>query len=54
MESCNVRAKILSQIQHTVGSAIIMDRPFPDDEQLIQSEQLAVLEVRVYNRAVQP
>jgi len=51
MESCNVRAKILSQIQHMVGSAIITDRRFLDDEQLIQSEQLAVLE-EIFNANV--
>jgi cell division control protein 6 len=51
MEPCNVRTKILSQIQHMVGSAIIKDRRFLDDEQLIQSEQLAVLE-EIFNANV--
>ncbi len=51
MEPNNVRAKILSQIQHMVGSAIIADRRFLDDEQLIQSEQLAVLEA-IFNANV--
>jgi len=51
MEPCNVRTKILSQIQHMVGSAIITDRRFLDDEQLIQSEQLAVLE-EIFNANV--
>jgi len=39
-----VRNKIQSQIQHMVNSAIILNRRFLDDEQLIRSEQMAVLE----------
>ena len=51
MEPTNVRTKIVSQIQHMVGSAIIKDRRFLDDEQLIRSEQLAVLE-EIFNANV--
>ena len=51
MEPTNVRTKILSQIQHMVNSAIIKDRRFLDDEQLIRSEQLAVLE-EIFNANV--
>jgi cell division control protein 6 len=51
MEPSNVRTKIFDQIQHMVGSAIIRDRRFLDDEQLIQSEQLAVLE-EIFNANV--
>ena len=46
-----VRSKIRAQIQHMVSSAIIRDRRFLDDEQLIRSEQLAVLE-EVFNTNV--
>ena len=51
MEPTNVRTKIVNQIQHMVGSAIIRDRRFLDDEQLIKSEQLAVLE-EIFNANV--
>ncbi|MFC1765875.1 Cdc6/Cdc18 family protein [Planctomycetota bacterium] len=51
MEPTKVRTKILDQIQHMVGSAIIKDRRFLDDEQLIRSEQLAVLE-EIFNANV--
>ena len=51
MESIKVRTKIVSQIQHMVSSAIIRDRRFLDDEQLIRSEQLAVLE-EIFNANV--
>jgi archaeal cell division control protein 6 len=40
----DVRIRIVNQIQHMVDSAIIKNRRFLDDEQLIRSEQLAVLE----------
>jgi cell division control protein 6 len=46
-----VRTKIASRIQHMVGNAIIKDRRFLDDEQLIRSEQLAVLE-EIFNANV--
>jgi len=51
MEPTKVRTKILNQIQHMVGSAVIKDRRFLDDEQLIRSEQLAVLE-EIFNANV--
>ena len=51
MEPTTIRTKILSQIQHMVGCAIIKDRRFLDDEQLIRSEQLAVLE-EIFNANV--
>ena len=44
MEQTKVRTRIVGQIQHMVSSAIIKDRKFLDDEQLIRAEQLAVLE----------
>ena len=51
MEPTTVRSKIASRIQHMVGNAIIKDRRFLDDEQLIRSEQLAVLE-EIFNANV--
>ena len=51
MEPTNVRAKIAHQIQHMIEHTVIKDRRFLDDEQLILSEQLAVLE-EVFNANV--
>ena len=51
MEPSRVRTKIVSRIQHMVGCAIIKDRRFLDDEQLIKAEQLAVLE-EIFNANV--
>lgn len=51
MEPATVRARMASRIQHMVASAIIQDRRFLDDEQLIRSEQLAVLE-EIFNASV--
>ena len=51
MEPTNVRTKIVGQIQHMVDSTIIKNRRFFDDEQLIKSEQLAVLE-EIFNANV--
>lgn len=51
METASVRTKIVSQIQHMVSSAIIKNRRFLDDEQLIKAEQLAVLE-EIFNANV--
>ncbi|MEN6425867.1 MAG: AAA family ATPase [Phycisphaerales bacterium] len=51
MEPDLVRTKIVSQIQHMVSSAIIRNRRFLDDEQLIRAEQLAVLE-EIFNANV--
>jgi cell division control protein 6 len=44
MENNPTRTKIEGQIQEIVDHTIILNRRFLDDEQLIQSEQLAVLE----------
>lgn len=51
MESSTVRTAIVSQIQHMLKHAVIKDRRFLDDEQLLRSEQLAVLE-EVFNANV--
>jgi len=51
METSSVRTKIVSQIQHMVSCAIIKNRRFLDDEQLIKAEQLAVLE-EIFNANV--
>jgi cell division control protein 6 len=44
MENNPTRTKIEGQIQEIMDHTIILNRRFLDDEQLIQSEQLAVLE----------
>ncbi len=44
METNPTRTKIEGQIQDIVDHTVILNRRFLDDEQLIQSEQLAVLE----------
>ena len=46
-----VRTKIVHEIQHMLQHAVIKDRRFLDDEQLIRSEQLAVLE-EIFNANV--
>jgi len=51
MEPTKVRTRIVSQIQHMVSRAVIKDRRFLDDEQLIKAEQLAVLE-EIFNANV--
>ena len=51
MEPTTVHTKIVNQIQHMVSSAIIRDRRFLDDEQLVRSEQVAVLE-EIFNANV--
>lgn len=51
MEQTNVKTKIVNQIQHMVTHAIVKDRRFLDDEQLVRSEQLAVLE-EIFNANV--
>ena len=51
MEPAKVRTKIASQIRHMVNSSIVRDKRFLDDEQLIRSEQLAVLE-EIFNANV--
>lgn len=44
MEQSRVRGKILGEIKGMLKHRVIRDRRFLDDEQLIRSEQLAVLE----------
>ena len=51
MESPTVRSKMLSQIEHMANRAVIRNRRFLDDEQLIRSEQMAVLE-EIFNANV--
>ena len=51
MEPSKLKAKIVSQIQHMARNAVIRDRRFLDDEQLVRSEQLAVLD-EVFNANV--
>lgn len=45
------RSTILGQIQHVLDHSVIRDRRFLDDEQLVRSEQLAVLE-SIFNESV--
>ncbi len=51
MESENMRRKMEDEIEHTIGSPIIKNKRFLEDEQLIKSEQLAVLE-EIFNTNV--
>ncbi len=51
MENTRVRTRIDSQMQHVLKHRAIKDRRFLDDEQLIRSEQLAVLE-QIFNANV--
>ena len=51
MENANVRTKIVDQMEHMLRNSVIRDRRFLDDEQLIRSEQLAVLE-EIFNANV--
>lgn len=51
MEPAKVRTKIASQIRHMVYSTIVRNKRFLDDEQLIRSEQLVVLE-EIFNANV--
>jgi cell division control protein 6 len=51
MEPTTVRSRMADRIQHMVSHAIIKDRRFLDDEQLIRAEQLAVLE-EIFNAKV--
>ena len=44
MEHSSVRTRILDQIEHMAAHAVIQDRRYLDDEQLIRAEQLAVLD----------
>lgn len=51
MEPTRVRGKIMGQIQHMLDHAVVKNRRFLDDEQLIKAEQLAVLE-EIFNANV--
>ena len=51
MEIYNTRKKIAHNINHMVDSAVIRYRRFLEDEQLIKSEQLTVLE-EIFNTNV--
>lgn len=51
MEPTTVRSRMVDRIQHMVSHAIIKDRRFLDDEQLIRSEQMAVME-EIFNAKV--
>ena len=51
METRSVKSRIVDQIQHMVRHAIIQDRRYLDDEQLIKHEQLAVLD-KIFNANV--
>ena len=51
MEKVDVRAKVVDQIQHILDHTIVQNRRFLDDEQLVRSEQLTVLE-EIFNANV--
>ena len=51
MEPTRVRGNIIGQIQHMLDHAVVRNRRFLDDEQLIKAEQLAVLE-EIFNANV--
>ena len=51
MEPTTVRSRMADRIRHMATHAIVKDRRFLDDEQLIQSEQLEVLE-EIFNANV--
>jgi cell division control protein 6 len=51
MERRTVRDRMADRIQHMLQHAVIKDRRFLDDEQLIRAEQLALLE-EVFNASV--
>jgi archaeal cell division control protein 6 len=51
MENSLVKSKIVDQIQHMVRHAIIRDRRYLDDEQLVKHEQMAVLD-KIFNANV--
>ena len=46
-----VRRTVFDEIQHVLSHTIVKNRRFPDDEQLIRSEQMAVLET-IFNANV--
>ncbi len=51
MENLKVHTKITDQMQHMLKHSVIKNHRFLDDEQLIRSEQLAVLE-KIFNANV--
>ena len=51
MESNSLKTKIVSQMQHMAKHAIIRERGYLDDEQLVRSKQLAVLD-EIFNANV--
>lgn len=51
METSQVRDRITNQIKHILDNTIIINRRFLDDEQLVHSEQLEVLE-EIFNANV--
>lgn len=51
METQTVRERMLKQIEHMARHSVIRDRRYLDDEQLVRSEQLAVLE-EIFNTKV--
>ncbi len=51
MQVSKIRTKIVGQIQHMLQNTVIKDRRFLDDEQLIRSEQMVVLE-EIFNANV--
>ena len=51
MQNTNVSAKILDHLRTAVDSPLIKNRRFLDDEQMIRSEQLEVLE-EIFNANV--
>jgi len=51
METADVRMKVLHKIDRSQKCSIIRERRFLDDEQLVRSEQLEVLE-QIFNANV--
>ena len=51
MEASNIRGKLRDKITNKLTRSVIRDRRFLDDEQLLRSEQLAVLE-EIFNANV--
>ena len=51
METTNVRHKIMDRFQHMLDHTVVVNRRYLDDEQLIRSEQMAVLE-EIFNTNV--
>ena len=49
----SVRNRVMQQIQHMADHAVIKNRRFLDDEQLIRSEQMSVLE-EIFNDKENP